>query len=338
LLPLDLFGIAPASGRPCSASASRQFDFWVGNWDVYGGSSASLAGTNQVKSLLDGCMVEENWVGAFGGTGRSLNAYDHASDTWSQMWVDASGCPMGVILLEGGFADGSMTMSGRREQPEGFLFGPPCGPPPVTVVFSRTDLVRWTPLATGSVLQQLQAVNNDDPLPPLPPPETLAGLRYDRVEQVTPIPPIPPRSFCPFRGAAQQFNFMIGTWAVHQGEGKGAQGAATFTKDQSDCLVEEHFAGPDGYEGISFNTFDVFTQQWVRTYVDNQGQRLMLTGGLTDGAMVLEGTRQARGGRTVQIRVSWSPVSADEVLQTWAFSLDGETWKEHRSLRYTRIA
>ena len=76
-----------------------------------------LAGTNVVKSLLDGCVVEENWTGAGGGFGRSLNFYDAASGTWSQMWVASSGCPNGMIIVEGKFEDGAMTMRGRKVQP-----------------------------------------------------------------------------------------------------------------------------------------------------------------------------------------------------------------------------
>jgi hypothetical protein len=339
LLPLDVFGVGPLGGHPCSAAPYRDFDFWVGNWDVFGGSSQTLAGTNVVKSLLDGCLVEENWTGAFGFRGRSLNAFDHASRTWSQMWVDQGGCPTGVILIEGGLVNGAMLMAGTRAQPEGFLIAPPCGPPPGVVAFTRTNRIRWTPLASGSVLQQLQATNNGDPLPDFPDANLLIGLRYDPVETVTSLPPPPTASFCPFRAATQQFNFMIGTWNVHQGTGQGSQGTATFSKDLNQCLVEEHFAALGGYEGISYNTFDVYTQLWTRTYVDNQGQRLFMTGGLTGTDMQLVGTKGALSGAEVMLRVTWSPVSTDEVRQTWEFSRDGgNTWRSERILRYTRAS
>ena len=55
----------------------------------------------------------------------------------------------------------------------------------------------------------------------------------------------------------------------------------------------------------------MFTQQWVRTWVDNQGQRLFLTGGLVDGAMVLRGIKRTVDGHEIVVRVSWTPVSAD---------------------------
>jgi len=114
-------------------------------------------------------VVEENWTGAGLGHGRSLNFYDASTGTWSQMWVSSGGCPTGVIIIEGTFANGSMTMTGRKEQPEGFVLGPPCAPPPPVVSFVRTNLIRWTRIDGGAVLQEFSASNNGDPLPPLGP-------------------------------------------------------------------------------------------------------------------------------------------------------------------------
>ena len=336
LVPLDLFGLG-AGPRGCDAAPHREFDFWVGNWDVYGGSTTNLVGTNVVRSRVDGCVVEENWTSAFFGRGRSLNAYDAATGTWTQMWVSSGGCPFGMVLLEGRFADGSMTLRGERTQPEGFLVAPPCGPPPPVAVTTHADLIRWTALPSGSVLQQFTAANDGAPLGPLAPPSTLQGLRYDPVGQVATLAPADP-SFCPFRAAARQFDYMLGTWQVHQGEGEGAQGTATFTADMNTCLVEENFSAPGGFEGLSFNTFDVFTQQWYRTWVDSDGRRLIMTGGPdASGAMVLRGSRPGAGGRTVEVRITWRPVSAEDVLQRWEYSRDGgSSWKAGQEIRYTK--
>jgi hypothetical protein len=336
LVPLDALGVG--GGRPgCRSAEHRQFDFWVGKWDVFFGATDALAGTNVLRSRVDGCVVEENWTASGLGRGRSLNAFDAATGTWTQMWVASTGCPFSTILMEGGFADGSMTMRGERTQPEGFLVAPPCGPPPPVVVTTHADLFRWTLLESGSVLQQFAGANDGAPRGPQSPPSSLQGLRYDPVAEITALSPADP-SFCPFRAAARQFDFMLGTWRVHQGNGNGAQGTATFSKDMNDCLVEEKFTGPGGYEGLSFNTFDVFTQQWIRTYVDSDGRRIVMTGGLDgSGAMVLRGTRPGAGGREVEVRISWRPVSADEVVQAWEYSKDGGgSWQARKEIRYTR--
>jgi hypothetical protein len=335
LVPLDPFGIGakvPGS-RGCSAAAYRQFDFWLGKWDVFS-QGTQLAGTSVVESELDGCLVEENWTGAFGGRGRSLNTYDASTGTWHQFWVAAGGCPFANIVMEGGIDEnGSMIMQGSLYQPLGFLV-PPCGPPPPVVVFTRNSVFRWTLLPSGSVLQQVSVANNAPA--PVPDPSTGQGLRYDRVAEITPLPGTT-GSFCPFRAAAQQFNFMLGTWDVHQGSGEGAQGTATFSKDLTDCLVEEHFAGPGGYEGVSYNTFDVFTQQWLRTFVDNDGQRIYMTGGLQDGKMVLTGTKNGSAGQAIQVRVTWEPAEPTRVVQRWEYSRDGgQTWQAGAEILYTK--
>jgi hypothetical protein len=333
LVPLDLFGIG-AGANGCNGAAYRQFDFWLGKWDVFTGTT--LVGTNVVKSRVDGCVVEENWTSASLGRGRSLNAYDAATGTWSQMWVGSGGCQFSVVLMEGGFADGSMTLQGSRTQPEGFLVGPPCGPAPAVVVTTHTDLIRWTRLPSGDVLQQLAAAN-DAPIVAPPAPSTGIGLRYEAVDEITPLSPADP-SFCPFRAAARQFDFMLGTWRVHQGNGEGAQGTATFSTDLNTCLVEETFSGPGGYEGLSYNTFDLFTLQWIRTWVDSDGRRIVMRGGPDEsGAMVLRGSRPAPGGRTVEVRITWRPAGADEVVQSWEFSTDGgASWRAEKEIRYTK--
>jgi hypothetical protein len=337
LVPLDPFGISekiPGS-HGCQAAPYRQFDFWVGNWNVFGGTSQVLAGTNIVTSVLDGCAVLENWRGAQGGRGRSLNAYDASTGRWSQMWVATGGCPFGNIFIEGTGGDGVMTMAGRREQPLGFLVTqcPGAG----SVVFAHADLVRWTLLPSGSVVQQSVFANNNDPLPELRPASSGNGLRYDPVTTVTPINLPDGPSFCQFRPAARHFDFMVGTWDVHQGNGNGSQGTATFSKDLTNCLLEEHFEGPGGYEGMSFNTFDAFTQKWVRTWVDNDGQRILMTGSLQNGAMVLHGTKNGSAERAIEVRITWTPVEPSRVTQLWEYSRDGgESWQAGQQIVFTK--
>ena len=97
---------APA---PCSAPEYRQFDFWVGTWDVM--EEGKLAGTNRIDSILGGCVLHENWKGSTGMAGTSLNAYDAPADRWRQSWADSNGS---VLLLEGKFQNGTMVLEGTR--------------------------------------------------------------------------------------------------------------------------------------------------------------------------------------------------------------------------------
>jgi hypothetical protein len=96
-----------AKPPPCATPAHRQFDFWLGDWEVRD-PSGKIVGRNEITSLQDGCVVFESWRGAGGVTGMSLNVYDAASRKWKQTWVDNSG---GVLELEGTFAGGRMTLT-----------------------------------------------------------------------------------------------------------------------------------------------------------------------------------------------------------------------------------
>lgn len=100
-------------GRPqaCGAAEHRQFDFWVGEWEVVD-SAGSLAGRNRITREMNGCVLREEWTSADGGSGSSFNIYDAAAGRWHQTWVDASGT---LLMLDGGLeSDGVMVMEGER--------------------------------------------------------------------------------------------------------------------------------------------------------------------------------------------------------------------------------
>lgn len=93
----------------------RDFDFWVGAWDVFGPSGRQV-GTNTVTLLFDGGAISEHWQGNGGVEGHSLNAYDPSRDRWHQTWVDSTG---GLLLLDGGLVEGSMVLEGTAPNDAG---------------------------------------------------------------------------------------------------------------------------------------------------------------------------------------------------------------------------
>lgn len=94
-----LFGILfiPASavsapGKPCAAAEYRQFDFWVGSWDVYPTGRQQLIAHSLIESVYNGCGVRENWMPLKAeNSGGSLNIYVPAERSWRQTWIDSSG-------------------------------------------------------------------------------------------------------------------------------------------------------------------------------------------------------------------------------------------------------
>ncbi|HEX6051311.1 MAG TPA: hypothetical protein VFZ21_18650 [Gemmatimonadaceae bacterium] len=107
---------APASiAPPCAASEFRQFDFWVGRWEVRDANDRVL-GTNTIDLVNRGCGLREQWSGASGFVGTSVNTYDAGRRQWHQTWIDSGGM---LLILTGHFRDGVMSMSGETVAPDG---------------------------------------------------------------------------------------------------------------------------------------------------------------------------------------------------------------------------
>jgi len=108
------FAASPKS-PPCSGAPYRQFDFWLGEWEVQT-PKGTPAGENKVEKILDGCAIRESWTAADGSHGSSLTSYDGPAGRWTQTFVDDLGM---VLVLDGEFRDGKMVLSGRRSASRG---------------------------------------------------------------------------------------------------------------------------------------------------------------------------------------------------------------------------
>ena len=129
---------AAAAEKPpaCRSPEHRQFDFWLGEWDVRDPAGKSV-GRNRIVTIHGGCALQENWTGAGGVSGTSLNAYDAEKKRWHQTWVDSSG---GVLQLDGGIVGGAMVLVGESVTAD---------TPPATV----RQRVTWTKLPDDRVRQ-----------------------------------------------------------------------------------------------------------------------------------------------------------------------------------------
>ncbi len=96
------------NAHPCAyVEGARDLDFWIGSWECYN-PAGQMAGTNVVRPVLDQCVIEENWTGSLGMSGRSFNYFDAATNQWRQSWVDDKG---GSALFTGELVEGSMVFS-----------------------------------------------------------------------------------------------------------------------------------------------------------------------------------------------------------------------------------
>ncbi len=94
----------------CTAPEHRQFDFWLGNWDVYRTGSDQLVGRNLIEKLYDGCTIRESWAPVGGAGGASFNTWRPDEKVWRQTWVDASNKHAD---FKGGLEGDAMVIAGR---------------------------------------------------------------------------------------------------------------------------------------------------------------------------------------------------------------------------------
>lgn len=96
---------------PCTSDGYRDFDFWVGDFRVVLPSTGAYLGDNTVSVHLGGCLIMEHWTGASGQDGMSMNFYDPADETWTQVYVDNGGAPANWPRLRGGLDEnGAMVL------------------------------------------------------------------------------------------------------------------------------------------------------------------------------------------------------------------------------------
>ncbi len=135
-------GILFGQTCPCCEGNYREFDFWVGSWKVLD-SEENVVGTNEISIVEGKCVIQENWLGASGGTGVSMNYFNAADSTWNQVWVDNSGNP---LVLKGRMEHGSMVMQSTPTMVNGKM---------------AINQVSWTPNEDGTVLQEWVLIDEE---------------------------------------------------------------------------------------------------------------------------------------------------------------------------------
>ncbi|WP_375207494.1 tetratricopeptide repeat protein [Hyphococcus sp.] len=125
---------------PCTDPEYRQFDFWLGTWDVTPAGQSSSTATNKISSEHGGCVVLEQYD-AGGFTGMSINFYDSNDGHWRQTWMSNAGA---ALYLKGGLEDGAMVMSDKELADSDTI-----------------NRITWTPNEDGSVRQHWETSTDD---------------------------------------------------------------------------------------------------------------------------------------------------------------------------------
>jgi hypothetical protein len=118
LMVLIVSPVHPAiAGRPeqsgptksCSSPEYHQFDFWLGDWDAFDVGTRVPSAHVKVESLLEGCVLREEYEGSDGYKGESFSIFDISRRVWHQTWVTNRG---ELLIIEGNFKNGEMVLSG----------------------------------------------------------------------------------------------------------------------------------------------------------------------------------------------------------------------------------
>lgn len=131
--------IARDSTAACEDPAYREFDFWIGDWDVY--ADDKLAGSNRITREYGGCVVHERYTTPRGYSGESLNTYDVGRKVWHQTWVDNEGA---LLLLVGRASARRMTLEGSSIAKDGKV---------------TKHRIEWSANADGTVRQFWQSTD-----------------------------------------------------------------------------------------------------------------------------------------------------------------------------------
>ncbi len=126
---------------PVPPPEAHQFDFWLGDWEVFGPKGRMIA-HSKIESVSGGFALLENWnvAPALGGSsGKSLNSYNPVTKQWQQYWVGSGGL---TTEYKGGLVDGKMVLVAEQTR----LNAP-----------TTHTRATWTPNADGSVTQQFES-------------------------------------------------------------------------------------------------------------------------------------------------------------------------------------
>ncbi|MEZ5418049.1 MAG: hypothetical protein R2708_11990 [Vicinamibacterales bacterium] len=136
----------------------------------------------------------------------------------------------------------------------------------------------------------------------------------------------------------RQFDFWVGEWTVTRPDG-GPAGTSRIESVLGGCALLEHWEAAKGGAGKSLTLYVAADREWNQTWVDAQGNRIVLTGGWDGTRMVLRNAWTGAKGEAMRSELSWTPSADGRVRQVWRQSSDdGTTWTTTFDGTYTRTA
>ena len=138
---------------------------------------------------------------------------------------------------------------------------------------------------------------------------------------------------------SRQLDFWIGHWVVRDTASGVAIGRSRIEPLLGGCAMAETFdqdvgpgSRPIDYHGASHSAYDTTSGAWRQFYVGTDGTSFLASGGIADGAMVLEASTDA-----VSRRMTLRAMPDGRVRQTGETTRDGgKTWQTSYDFTYER--
>lgn len=103
---------ATSNAYPCQTNPqNHEFDFWVGDWNVFQTGMDYQVGKQKIEKVSGGCIVLENWTAtSVPGEGKSMNFISPKTGKWEQVWMGSGGVYLNYY--NGEYKDGAMCYEG----------------------------------------------------------------------------------------------------------------------------------------------------------------------------------------------------------------------------------
>ncbi|UJH67291.1 hypothetical protein [Allomuricauda sp. SCSIO 65647] len=99
---------ASVAQSPCEDSTSKEFDFVLGNWELFSPDGKKL-GEQVYAKEAEGCLITEEWTTMGGIPGHGMTFVDRNTGLWRQIYVSS----LGQLDYSGGIDEqGAMVLEG----------------------------------------------------------------------------------------------------------------------------------------------------------------------------------------------------------------------------------
>lgn len=325
VLPAVVWSQQPIGGTPaCDRPEAREFDFWIGEWDVHNRHRAQGSDTtwyetgtasDRVYAAVGGCAIVEHWYGKLSFdeiVGFSMRTFDPATEQWTLilLWPGRNRPVFGT--LEGGF---------RHHRGEFFTQAADAEGQPVLSRFTFSDIQRDALRWDAAVSHDSGLTWRDTWIMEFTRRDSAAGVPPDSMAEGTRRCDTP---------EAYEFDFALGAWQGTTTLEDGSTAPITLRSESilGGCALLDRIAIGDRWESLDVRAFDPTVDAWVGYRLDTEHTvPHRLEGRVRGREAELLGTRDADEG-PIMVMSRWEWLSASRMRLLLRESADGGvTWQ-----------